>query len=244
MAHYGTLHDYKFADQAHDLRGAELYGSNDEKLGKIDDVILDHRNGLVKYAVVDTGGWLRHHKFIVPAQFIHPYAKHEDHFAADLTKSRIEKFPPYNEKALESPEAWERYEREYNQHWESQGNVGHQIGSDRNVTPPADEVPTEPGTMAAMSGTPGYVPNLTPERIESPTKLPQGPGVMLHKQEDTATSHATAPWSSQARWEQFQGSIRRHLPEILKECKTCGPDQKMQSRDAMTKEPEELDKAS
>jgi hypothetical protein len=35
MAQSGTLHDRKFADQAHDLRGAELYGSNDEKLDRI-----------------------------------------------------------------------------------------------------------------------------------------------------------------------------------------------------------------
>jgi len=48
MAQFGTLHDRKFADQAHDLRGAELYGSNDENVGRINDAILDHRDGLIK----------------------------------------------------------------------------------------------------------------------------------------------------------------------------------------------------
>src|SRR5438270_7127697 len=103
MAHYGTLHSFNFADQASDVRGAELYGADDEKLGKIDDAIIDHRDGLIKYAVVDTGGWLRSRKFMVPAEMIHPYAKHEDHFAADLTKKQIESCPPYDENATSSP---------------------------------------------------------------------------------------------------------------------------------------------
>ncbi|MBV8206668.1 MAG: PRC-barrel domain-containing protein [Acidobacteria bacterium] len=242
MAHTSTLHDYRFRDQADDVRGAEVYGRNDDKLGVIDDVIIDHADGLIKYAVVDTGGWLRHRKFMVPAHVIHPYARHEDHFAVDLTRKQVESFPAYDAKAFDSEENWNRYEQQFRNHWESQGNVAHQAGSDHNVTPPAAETPVEAGSIAA-GNTRGYVPNFTPERIESPTKLPGGPSYMLHQQEDTATSHATAPWSSQARWQQFQGSIRRHLPEILRECKTCGPDQKMQSRDAMTREPEELDKA-
>ncbi len=45
MAHFGTLRDYKFAQEAGDIRGAELYGAKDEKLGKIDDVIFDHTSG-------------------------------------------------------------------------------------------------------------------------------------------------------------------------------------------------------
>jgi uncharacterized protein YrrD len=48
-------------DQLHrslDIRGSKLYGLNDEKLGKIDDVIFDHGTGEIRYVVVDTGGWL------------------------------------------------------------------------------------------------------------------------------------------------------------------------------------------
>jgi uncharacterized protein YrrD len=39
MPHYGILHNYKFED-GQDVRGAEVYGVNDEKLGKVDDVIF------------------------------------------------------------------------------------------------------------------------------------------------------------------------------------------------------------
>ena len=44
MPHYGLLRDYRFDDEgaAEDIRGSKIYGLDDEKLGKIDDVIFDH----------------------------------------------------------------------------------------------------------------------------------------------------------------------------------------------------------
>ena len=68
MANFGMLRDYRFTDSAEDIRGSKLYGLDDEKLGKIDDVIFDYATGLIRYVVVDTGGWLSTKKFIVPGQ--------------------------------------------------------------------------------------------------------------------------------------------------------------------------------
>src|SRR5947208_11377263 len=105
MAHYGTLRDFQFIQSGEDLedvRGSHLYGLNDEKLGKIDDVIFDHSTGDILYVVVDTGGWLHSKKFIVPANGLRASAKHEDDFEVNLNKQQIESFPPYNESDLES----------------------------------------------------------------------------------------------------------------------------------------------
>src|SRR5205085_750646 len=68
MAHYGLLRDYRFEDlnTEDDIRGSNVYGRNDEKLGKIDDVIFDHATGSIRFVVVDTGGWFTHKKFLVP----------------------------------------------------------------------------------------------------------------------------------------------------------------------------------
>ena len=90
MDHYGMLRDYRFSDDVDDIRGASLYGADDDKLGKIDDVIFDHATGTIQYAVVDTGGWLSSKKFLVPADRIHPDAKNKDDFAIDATKQQIE----------------------------------------------------------------------------------------------------------------------------------------------------------
>src|ERR1700689_5442523 len=104
MANYGMLRNYRFTDAAEDIRGSKLYGLNDEKLGKIDDVIFDHSSGLIRYVVVDTGGWLSTKKFIVPADRLQASAKHDDDFTVNLTKEQVEQFPSYSETDLESDE--------------------------------------------------------------------------------------------------------------------------------------------
>jgi len=71
MAHYGTLKDTRIGEAADDIRASDLYDLNEEKLGRIDDVIFDHSTGNIRYVVVDTGGWLSSKKFIVPADALH-----------------------------------------------------------------------------------------------------------------------------------------------------------------------------
>ena len=56
MAHHGTLKDAPISAASEDVRGSHVYGWNDEKLGKIDDVIFDHSTGDIHYVVVDTRG--------------------------------------------------------------------------------------------------------------------------------------------------------------------------------------------
>ena len=56
MPHYGTLRETRLQQVPDDLRGAEVYGVNDERLGKIDDVIFDHASGDIRYVVVEAGG--------------------------------------------------------------------------------------------------------------------------------------------------------------------------------------------
>jgi hypothetical protein len=97
MAHFGKLRDYRFNTDVDDIRGATLYGLDDEKLGKIDDVIFDHASGTIQYAIVDFGGWLSSKKFLVSADRIQPDADHKDHFYARLTKAQVEALPQYDE---------------------------------------------------------------------------------------------------------------------------------------------------
>jgi sporulation protein YlmC with PRC-barrel domain len=100
MAHYGTLKDTRVTDSADDIRGSHLYGLNDEKLGKIDDVIFDHSTGNIRYVVVDTGGWLSTKKFLVPAEGVRSSTKHEKDFEASLDTRQFESFPPYKASGL------------------------------------------------------------------------------------------------------------------------------------------------
>ena len=135
MTHVGRLHDYRFSDKSvDDIRGSNIYGLEDDKLGKIDDLIFDHTTGEVRYVVVDTGGWLSSKRFIVPADRLRPSVEHEDDYIVSLTKEQIEAFPPYDENAVESQEKWNDYETRYRASW-TDTPVMHQEGTDRTVTP-------------------------------------------------------------------------------------------------------------
>jgi hypothetical protein len=153
MAKQGMLRDYRFADIAEDIRGSKLYGLNDEKLGKIDDVIFDHFTGSISYVVVDTGGWLSTKKFIVPVDRLKVSTEHKDDFAVDLNKQQVETFPPYQEVDLESDEQWSDYEGRYRSKWEADP-VMHREGTDRNITPTTQQMlGSSPSARAAASVT-------------------------------------------------------------------------------------------
>jgi sporulation protein YlmC with PRC-barrel domain len=140
MAHYGTLQDYRFQDtDADDIRGCKVYGVNDEKLGKIDDVVFDHTTGQIHYLVIDTGGWLLSHKFLVPADRLQSSAEHPDDYQVNLTKDQIETFPPYDERDLRDDRTWGDYENRYRSKWET-GPVMHRAETDRNVTPTTSQM--------------------------------------------------------------------------------------------------------
>lgn len=149
MAHLGTLHDFAFEKDADDIRGTVLYGLNDEKLGKVEDVIFDHSSGELRYLVVDTGGWFTHKRFLVPTNRVHSYDEDRDAFQVDLTKQQVEdRFPRFDEEQLKSERDWANYEEHYREAWDVDP-VQHQDSRvDLDVTPATIEA----GTSA--TGTP------------------------------------------------------------------------------------------
>jgi hypothetical protein len=148
MAQHGMLRNYRFTDATEDIRGSKLYGLNDEKLGKIDDVIFDYFTGLINYVVVDTGGWLTTKKFIVPVDRLRVSVEHKDDFSVPLTKGQVETFPPYQEADLESDAQWSDYQGRYRAKWEADP-VMHRAGTDRNVTPTAQQMPGQSASARA-----------------------------------------------------------------------------------------------
>ena len=114
---YSTLRDYRFNKDIDDIRGSTVYGPDDEKLGKIDDVIFDSDNGQIRYLVIDTGGWLKSRRFLVPPSEVRPSAIHDDDFEVRLTKSQVESFPALDEKVLEDREKFQQYESSYRSSW-------------------------------------------------------------------------------------------------------------------------------
>jgi sporulation protein YlmC with PRC-barrel domain len=206
MSHYGLLRDYRFEDlnTTDDIRGAAIYGCDDEKLGKIDDVIFDHSTGSIKYVVVDTGGWFSTRKFLVPSQRLQSSTKHDGDFTVNVDKQQIEAFPPYNESELHSDEKWKDYEKKFDRAWES-GPVQHRQGSDRDITPTPSEMPAQSGSIGSQ---------LTPsERAEVNSRI-----IPAGANEVNIESSAVGIGS---RWSNFEDRLRQRRKEVTRACTTC-----------------------
>ena len=244
MPHFHTLNDFRFKEAEADIRGAEIYGVNDEKLGKIEDAIFDHATGDVKYVIVDTGGWLSQHKFLVPADRVHNYEKDPKAFQVDMLKKHVERFPKFDKSTLSSEEDWRDYEKHYRE-WVETGDVLHQAGTTNVVTPPADELTSEPSiTQGGGPVGQGRRLDLTPRKfatgeVSAPSSMP-----MTH--EATPSSHAVEPRSREAqrpigslpdqelpaedepmdRFDRFRESIRSNREQITRGCSICERDRR------------------
>ena len=225
MAHYGTLRNTALAETAEDVRGSHVYGFNDEKLGKIDDVIFDHSSGDIRYAIVDTGGWLSSKKFLVPAQALRSSSKHESDFEANLSKEQIEGFPPYNESDLESESKWSGYENKYRAKWVT-NPVMHRAETDRNVTPTTKQttgnLQSERAAAAAHGqATSGIGSEATStasrsdiEAASRPTERAVPAGM------DSVVINSSAVGIGD-RWDTFQSRLRERRKEAVASCHTC-----------------------
>jgi hypothetical protein len=183
-AHYGMLRDFRFSDDVDDIRGSALYGLDDDKLGKIDDVIFDHATGTIQYAVVDTGGWLSTKKFLVPADRIYPYTKNADDFAIDATKKQVEALPKFDEDVTTTDAQWNEYNTRYREAWGS-GPVMHKEGSTHSITPEASEMPAGTGSgVDDQAYMPDRLVNKFTDAAGDPNKIRMRPSGLAAKAED------------------------------------------------------------
>ncbi len=224
MAHYGTLKDILVADAADDIRGSHLYGLNDEKLGKIDDVIFDHSTGNIRYVVVDTGGWLSNKKFLVPAEGLRASAKHENDFEANLDKRQVENFPPYNESDLESESKWAGYEGRYRSKWVADP-VMHRAETDRNITPTTLQETGNLDSEDAAARAQGRVPMSRSTAASGASRADLEAAASLTDRVVAAGSDSVVISNSAVgiggRWDTFQSRLRERRKEAVMHCDTC-----------------------
>ena len=233
MAHYGVLRDYRFPDAPEDIRGAKLYGADDEKLGKIDDVIFDHETGNIHYVVIDTGGWLTTSKFIVPADQLRASTGHDGDYATNLTKEQAEDFPPYHEKDLESEEGWKKYEDKYRSKWET-GPVMHRAETDRNVTPTTQQLQGNRSSLSASESALVADEDLEPDPnadfdLEEETERDAEADLAAAGADTDRVVPAagdTVVISNSAsgiggRWDTFQARLRERRKQAVAGCSSC-----------------------
>ncbi len=238
MAHYGTLRDYHFSEDIDDIRGATLYGVEGEKLGKVDDAVLDHANGEVRYLVIDTGHGRKH---MIPADRVYRSVTDENDFDVNLRKSELDSLPVYDEKMMGSESEWRDYEKRWHesyQKWEQEQErrykeghwheapVQHRVGSTHNITPEPDEMPAASVTGCEPERVIG-ARDLTPERLADKFDEPSAGGASnitqtiagtpARSQEAARTNRPLSP-----RVQRFRESVQRDLENIRGGCPHCG----------------------
>jgi stress response protein YsnF len=81
-----------------DLKGLSVY-SGDDKIGSVDDVLVDDE-GQLRYLVIDTGGWILWKKVLLPIGYatIDDAGRHV--YANNLTKAQIEALPKFTDEMM------------------------------------------------------------------------------------------------------------------------------------------------
>ena len=98
-----------------DLRGTTVYGSDNQKLGTVDDALLDDRTSDLRYLVIDAG-WLSSRQFLLPAEQVSAFGDGSDLYA-NLRRADAEALPQFNDEVLTPDAALASYESNYRQGW-------------------------------------------------------------------------------------------------------------------------------
>ena len=80
------------------VEGTAVYNTSGDKLGSIDDLMIDKQSGQVRYAVLEFGGFLGigTDRYPLPWDMLE-YDTSKDGYVAPLDKSTLERAPRYAE---------------------------------------------------------------------------------------------------------------------------------------------------
>ncbi len=102
------------SDYLQDLRGMDVYGPDEGKLGTVHDGLIDE-SGDLRYLLVDAG-WLRTRRFLVPADQVYAYGN-DDNLYVNLRQADVETLPELRDDTLLSDDAFNQYESDYRRNW-------------------------------------------------------------------------------------------------------------------------------
>jgi sporulation protein YlmC with PRC-barrel domain len=98
------------------VEGTDVYNDSGDKLGSIDDLMIDKRSGQVRYAVLEFGGFLGMgtDRYPLPWDML-KYDTTRDGYVVPLDKDRLEAAPRYPED--KRPDYDDNYGRQVNDYY-------------------------------------------------------------------------------------------------------------------------------
>ena len=80
-----------------DVIGKKIIGINQDALGKVEELVLDKQNGMVRYAVLARGGFMGiGSEFYAIPWAVLEYCTENSAFKVNISKDEIEKAPGFN----------------------------------------------------------------------------------------------------------------------------------------------------
>jgi sporulation protein YlmC with PRC-barrel domain len=111
-----TLRDYEDKNLLTAIRGTNVYGTEDTKLGSVEDAIVDSDSGELQYLIVKAG-WIDSRRFLVPADQVYAYGENDDDLYVSLSKRDAETLPEFQDQRLASDQVFTSYQRDYQSAW-------------------------------------------------------------------------------------------------------------------------------
>lgn len=98
------------------VEGTAVYNGDGDKLGSIDELVIDKRSGLVRYAALEFGGFLGigTDRYPIPWSML-KYDTSLDGYRVPLQKSQLENAPRYG--SGDTPEYTDEYGRRVYEHY-------------------------------------------------------------------------------------------------------------------------------
>lgn len=108
-----SIHDVISSER---VGGTSVYNSAGDKLGTIDDLMIDKRSGQVRYAVMEFGGFLGMgtDRYPIPWNML-KYDTAQDGYVVPLDKAKLEGAPRYSNDAV--PDYDEAYSSSVNKYY-------------------------------------------------------------------------------------------------------------------------------
>jgi len=91
--------DYRSSFDDRDMKGYSVYSDGDEKIGTINDILVDEE-GRFRYFIVDLGFWIFGKKVLLPVGRARIDDNAERIYTTGLTREQAENLPEYNEHDL------------------------------------------------------------------------------------------------------------------------------------------------
>jgi uncharacterized protein (TIGR02271 family) len=89
--------DYKNDSDAVDLKNFDVYAEGNDKVGSINDVLVDAQTGQLRYFVIDTGFWVFGKKVLLPVGRANVDSNERRIYAQGLTKQQVEHLPNFKD---------------------------------------------------------------------------------------------------------------------------------------------------